>query len=157
MYVYVCICVYVYMYAYMYLYTHTHSVAFSSQVNYTDWVTATCWGNLVPAFADRGVSHGECDGSPTVVNLSFLYRNVFVYVYVIVYSICVRVCMFVDHLYGLVVRVPVFKTHRSRICFPALPNFLSSGGSGRGSTQSRENKWGANWKKSSDFDLENWD
>jgi hypothetical protein len=54
---------------------HTNSVAFSSQANYADWSTATCWRNLVPTFADRGVSHGQRGGSPTVVNLSFLDRS----------------------------------------------------------------------------------
>jgi hypothetical protein len=46
----------------------TNSVAFSPQANYTDWATAT-WRNLVPTFADRGVSHGQGGWSPTVVNL----------------------------------------------------------------------------------------
>jgi hypothetical protein len=32
-------------------------------------------GNLVPTFADRGVSRGQRGGSPTVVNLSFLDRS----------------------------------------------------------------------------------
>jgi hypothetical protein len=53
----------------------TNSVAFSPQANYTNWSTATCWRNLVPTFADRGVSRGQRDGSPTVVNLSFLNRS----------------------------------------------------------------------------------
>jgi hypothetical protein len=35
------------------------------------------------------------------------------------------------------------QTQRSRVRFPALPNVLSSGGSGTGSTQSRKNKLGA--------------
>jgi hypothetical protein len=30
---------------------------------------------LVPTFADRGVSRGQCGGSPKVVNLSFLHRS----------------------------------------------------------------------------------
>jgi hypothetical protein len=37
----------------------TNSVAFSPQVNYTYWVTATCRRNLVPTFADRGVLRGS--------------------------------------------------------------------------------------------------
>jgi hypothetical protein len=53
----------------------TNSVAFSPQVNYTDWATATCQRNLVPTCADRGVSHGQCGRSPMVVNLSFLDRS----------------------------------------------------------------------------------
>jgi hypothetical protein len=52
-----------------------NSMAFSPQANYTDWATATCWRNLVPTFADRGVSRGQRGGSPTVVNLGFLDRN----------------------------------------------------------------------------------
>jgi hypothetical protein len=54
---------------------YTNSVAISPQANYTDWATATCQRNLVPTFADRGVSRGQRGGSPTVVNLSFLDRN----------------------------------------------------------------------------------
>jgi hypothetical protein len=53
----------------------TNSVAFSPQASYTDWTTATCWRNLVPTFADRGVSRGQCSGSPTVINLSFLDQS----------------------------------------------------------------------------------
>jgi hypothetical protein len=47
-------------------------------------------------------------------------------------------------------------TQRSWIRFPILPNFLRSSGSGMGSTQPREDKWGATWKKSSGSGLENW-
>jgi len=36
---------------------------------------------------------------------------------------------------------------RSRVRFPALPDFLSSSGSGTGSTQPREFNWGATWIK----------
>jgi hypothetical protein len=49
-------------------------VSFSPQANYTDWATATCRWNLVPASSDRGVSRGQRGGSPRVVNLSFLDR-----------------------------------------------------------------------------------
>jgi hypothetical protein len=51
------------------------SVALSPRKNYTDWAIATCRRNLVPTFVDRGVSRGQRGGSPTVVNLSFLYRS----------------------------------------------------------------------------------
>jgi hypothetical protein len=47
-------------------------MALSPQTNYTDCATATCQQNLVPNLVDRGVSHGQCGGSPTVDNLSFL-------------------------------------------------------------------------------------
>jgi hypothetical protein len=47
-------------------------VALSPRASYTDWATATCRRNLVPTFADRGVSRGQQGRSPTVVNLSFL-------------------------------------------------------------------------------------
>jgi hypothetical protein len=53
----------------------TNSVALSPQTNYTDWATATCRRNLVPTLADKAVSRGQCGGSPTVVNLSFLDRS----------------------------------------------------------------------------------
>ena len=46
---------------------------------------------------------------------------------------------------------------RSRFRFPALPDFLSSSGSGTGSTQPREVNWGATWIKSSGSGLENRD
>jgi hypothetical protein len=36
---------------------------------------------------------------------------------------------------------------RSRVRFPALPDFLSSSGSGTWSTQPREDNWGATWTK----------
>ena len=36
---------------------------------------------------------------------------------------------------------------RSRVRFPALPDFLSSSGSGTGSTQPREVNWGDTWMK----------
>jgi hypothetical protein len=52
-----------------------NSMGFSPQVNYTDWETATCRRNLVPTFVDRGVLHGQCGGTPTAVNLSFLHRS----------------------------------------------------------------------------------
>jgi hypothetical protein len=56
----------------------TNSVAFIPQENNTDWATATCWRNLVPTFADRRVSRGQCGGSPTVVNLNFVYRSLYI-------------------------------------------------------------------------------
>jgi hypothetical protein len=43
---------------------------------------------------------------------------------------------------------------RSRFRFPALPDFLNSG-SGTGSTQPREDNWGAIWKDSSGSGQEN--
>jgi hypothetical protein len=52
-----------------------NSVALSPRANYTDWSTATCRRNLVPTFADRGVSRGQRGGSPTAVNLRFLDRS----------------------------------------------------------------------------------
>jgi hypothetical protein len=53
----------------------TNSVALRPQANYTDWATATCRRNLVPTSVDRGVSHGQCGGSHTVINLSILHRS----------------------------------------------------------------------------------
>jgi hypothetical protein len=50
-------------------YKKKHSVAFSPQANYTDRATATCWRNLVPTFAVRGMSDGQSHGSPKIVNL----------------------------------------------------------------------------------------
>jgi hypothetical protein len=34
-----------------------------------------CGRNLDPTFVDRGLSRGERGGTPTAVNLSFLYRS----------------------------------------------------------------------------------
>jgi hypothetical protein len=52
--------------------TKTNSVALSPQANYTDWTNATCQRNLVPTLVERGVLHGQCGGSLTVIDLSFL-------------------------------------------------------------------------------------
>jgi hypothetical protein len=49
----------------------TNSVILSPQANYTDRAAATWRPNLVPTFVDRGMSRGQCGGSPTVVNISF--------------------------------------------------------------------------------------
>jgi hypothetical protein len=49
----------------------TNSVAFSPQTNNADWTTATSRPNLVPTFADRGVSHGQRGGSPRSLILAF--------------------------------------------------------------------------------------
>ena len=46
---------------------------------------------------------------------------------------------------------------RSRVRFPALPDFLSSSVSGTGSTQPREVNWGTTWIKSSGSGPENRD
>jgi hypothetical protein len=54
-------------------------VAFSPQANYTDWTTATFRRNLVPNFADRGVSRGHRGGIPTAVNLSFIDQSRYFY------------------------------------------------------------------------------
>jgi hypothetical protein len=52
-----------------------NSVAFNSQRNYTDCATATCWRNLVPTFADRGVSRGQRGGSPRLEFVLLLFNN----------------------------------------------------------------------------------
>jgi hypothetical protein len=58
--------------------------------------------------------------------------------------------------YGLYYRGPPLwlQIQRSRVRFPALPDFQRSSGSGKGSTQPREYKWQCTWKKNSGFDLE---
>jgi hypothetical protein len=61
-------------------------VVLSPQANYTDRTTVTCRRNLVPTFADRGVSRSQRGGSPTVVNLGFLDRSrYFSFKYLLVY------------------------------------------------------------------------
>jgi hypothetical protein len=47
----------------------------SPQADYINWATATGRRILVPPFTDRGVSRGQCDGTPAVVNVSFLDRS----------------------------------------------------------------------------------
>jgi hypothetical protein len=49
------------------------------------------------------------------------------------------------------------QTQSAWVHFQVLPDFLSNSCSGTGSTQPREDKWGATWKKSSGSGLENWD
>jgi hypothetical protein len=43
----------------------------------SDWLLSdrNFWRNLVPTFADRGVSRGQRDGTPTVVDRSFQDRS----------------------------------------------------------------------------------
>jgi hypothetical protein len=53
----------------------TNSVALNPQTNYTDWAAATFRWNVLPTFADRGVSRGQRGESLTFVNLSFLDRS----------------------------------------------------------------------------------
>jgi hypothetical protein len=48
---------------------------------------------------------------------------------------------------GLVVCSFWLQIQRSWVRFPALPDFLRGSRSGRGSTQPREDNWGATWKK----------
>jgi hypothetical protein len=59
----------------MYKQQQQNSVALSPQANSTDRATAISRRNLVPTFADRGLSRGQRSGFPTVVNLSFLDRD----------------------------------------------------------------------------------
>jgi hypothetical protein len=67
-----CLCVYMCIYTQK---KQTNSVAYSPQANYTDWTTAIFWRNLLPNFADGGMSRGQRSNSPTVVNISFLDRS----------------------------------------------------------------------------------
>jgi hypothetical protein len=53
----------------------SNSVALSPQANSADWATATYQRNLVPTFADRGVSRGQRGGFLAVVNLCSLDRS----------------------------------------------------------------------------------
>ena len=58
--------------------------------------------------------------------------------------------VFGDRLCGLVVRVSGYRYRGPGFDHPALPDFLSSSGSGTGSTQPREPRevnWGATWMK----------
>jgi hypothetical protein len=61
-------------------------MAFSPQVNYTDWSTATGRRILVPTFVDRRVSRSHRGGSPTVFHLSVLDgATTFSYNYLLIY------------------------------------------------------------------------
>jgi hypothetical protein len=57
-----------------------NSVALIPQERYTDWTTASCRRNMLPTFVDRGVSRGQRSGSPTFVNLRFIYRSRYLFV-----------------------------------------------------------------------------
>jgi hypothetical protein len=83
-------------------------------------------------------------------------------------AVCVSSHIYIhvpDIIFILFICVPLWSSghsswllaQRYRVRFPALPDFLSSSGSGKGSTQHREDKWGATWKKSSGSGLENCD
>jgi hypothetical protein len=50
-------------------------MAFSSQANYPNSVTATGLQILILTLADRGVSHGQRGRTPMTFNLSFLDRS----------------------------------------------------------------------------------
>jgi hypothetical protein len=54
---------------------YLNSVALNLQANSNEWSTATIRRNLLPKFADRGVSCSQRGGSPTSINLSFLDRS----------------------------------------------------------------------------------
>jgi hypothetical protein len=60
----------------------TNSLAFNLQRKYTYWATAAGRRNLVLTFADRGVSHGQRDGTSTVVTLGVLYRSHYFFIQV---------------------------------------------------------------------------
>jgi hypothetical protein len=59
-----------------------YSVTFRPQANCTDWATAAGRRILEPNFSDRGLSHDQCGGPLTVVNLSFLDRSRYFFIQV---------------------------------------------------------------------------
>jgi hypothetical protein len=61
----------------------------------------------------------------------------------ILYEFFTKECLVFEWLTSSVLE----KIQRSRVRFPALPDFLRSKGSGTGSPQARENNWGATWMK----------
>jgi hypothetical protein len=53
----------------------TNTVAFSPQVNYSEWAIAIGRQILVQTFVDRGVSRGQRGGTSTAINLNVLDRS----------------------------------------------------------------------------------
>jgi hypothetical protein len=72
------------------------------------------------------------------------------------FILSVSLSISLGHLYGLVVRVPGYRSE-VRVQFLVLPDFLRSSVSGMGSIQPHEYKWGATWKKSEGSSVENQD
>jgi hypothetical protein len=71
----------------------------------------------------------------------------------LVNTVHVFVLIYILRMYGLVVRVLYYRSRGPGFDSRALQK--KSSGSGTGSTQPREYNWGATWKKSSGFCLEN--
>jgi hypothetical protein len=83
-----------------------------------------------------------------IVNENFVLNNF--YAIRITYSTHINLCYLI-----IINRPPLWSSghsfwlqiQRSRVLFPALPDFLRTSGSGTWSTQPREDKWGATWMK----------
>ena len=154
---YACVCVYIYIYIYTYIYTNTYKTSVCLYVCvyiYTRiYKASVCLPVCVRACVcvyTHTRAHTHTVAKISTVNrghtMSFCWNLIF----------ALRELKTLSNNISIVhLRPPLWSSgqsfwlqiQRSRVRFPALPDFLSSSGSETGSTQPREENWGATWMK----------